>query len=554
MTDRLSILLLCSTERNEGGNVAAHVAALTRMSRHDVRPFNPVDRPDAAALLDLNEFDVVVIHYTIAVTIERYLPNVLREKIARFQGLKVQFIQDEYRWIDAVTARIRELEIDLLYTLIPEAKVAKIYGSRLPEVKITTTLASFVPDELVDRVTLPLAERPIDVGYRGRTVPYWLGRLAYEKWAIGVEFAASAERFGLKCDIAVGEDDRIYGERWNRFLASCRATLGTESGASIADFDGSVEAAVKDYLVRHADASFEEVERSVLAPHEGNVRINVISPRQFEAAALRTAMVLHPGEYSRVVEPWTHYIPLEKDFSNIAEVAERIRDLLFLVELTERTYTDLVASGRYSLRRFVSEFDDEIERLSSARSAATKRGYRRARRRGLVTATLLRLRSLAGKAALPLARTLVWSRDAAVRRLARLHGKTHSLRDDLWRLAALRRGVRIGHFSTRGQGATFAADDDRPGPCRRGSCSVGAAKRSCLRPDRGDRLEPQLRFHRRSASGFRAAAGHCRDARGSRRIPLFRPHDSGTPLPRRDLRGAGPTARGRLRPQDSSTL
>ena len=258
MTDRRSILLLCSTERNEGGNVAAHVAALTRMSRHDVRPFNPVDRPDAAALLDLNEFDVVVIHYTIAVTIERYLPNVLREKIARFQGLKVQFIQDEYRWIDAVTARVRELEIDLLYTLVPEAEVAKIYGSRLPEVKITPTLAGFVPDELVDRVTLPLAERPIDVGYRGRTVPYWLGRLAYEKWAIGVEFAASAERFGLKCDIAVGEDDRIYGERWNRFLASCRATLGTESGASIADFDGSVEAAVKDYLVRHADALFEE--------------------------------------------------------------------------------------------------------------------------------------------------------------------------------------------------------------------------------------------------------------------------------------------------------
>jgi hypothetical protein len=78
MTDRRSILLLCWIERNEAGNVAPNVAALTRMSRHDVRPFNPVDRPDAAALLDLNEFDVVVIHYTIAVTIERswthYIP------------------------------------------------------------------------------------------------------------------------------------------------------------------------------------------------------------------------------------------------------------------------------------------------------------------------------------------------------------------------------------------------------------------------------------------------------------------------------------------------
>jgi hypothetical protein len=447
VTDQRSILLLCRTARREAANIAEHINALTRLSRHKVHPFNPVDRPDATALLDLDEFDVVVIHYSIAVTIERYLPEVLRDKISRFQGLKVQFIQDEYRWVDAVTARMRELGIDLLYTLVPEREVPKVYGERVPGMKTITTLAGFVPDELVNRLTPPLSERTIDVGYRGRTIPYWLGRLAYEKYAIGKDFLEHAAPHGLRCDIAVGEGDRIYGERWNRFLASCRATLGTESGASIADFDGSIEATVKNYLVRNANATFEEVEREVLAPHEGNVVINVISPRQFEAAALRTAMVLYPGEYSGVVEPWTHYIPLEKDFSNVAEVVERIRDPSFLVELTDRTHAELVASGRYSLRRFVSEFDDEIERLSTARSAPTKRSYRNARRRGLATATVLRLRFLAGRAALPLAKTLVSSRDAAVRRLAGLAGKTQALREDLWRLAALRRGVRHGHFS-----------------------------------------------------------------------------------------------------------
>jgi hypothetical protein len=450
VTDRRAILLLCRTARGEAANVADHINALTQLSRHTVHPFNPVDRPDAAALLDLDEFDVVVIHYSIAVAIERYLPAVLRDKIARFRGLKVQFIQDEYRWVDAVTARMRELGIELLYTLVPEQEVPKLYGERVPGMETITTLAGFVPDELVNRVTPPLAERTIDVGYRGRTIPYWLGRLAYEKYAIGKDFLEHAAPHRLRCDIAVGEGDRIYGERWNRFLASCRATLGTESGASIADFDGSIEATVKNYLVRHANATFEEVEREVLAPHEGNVVINVISPRQFEAAALRTAMILYPGDYSGVVEPWTHYIPLAKDFSNMGEVVERLRDLTFLRELTERAHEHLIASGRYSLRRFVLEFDEAVAALSTSWGARAKRAYTSARRRRMVpTPSQLRLRFLAGKVALPFARALVGMRDASVRRLLRLPDKSAlaGLTGDLWRLAALRRGARLGHFS-----------------------------------------------------------------------------------------------------------
>src|SRR3954454_10126113 len=130
----------------------------------------------------------------------------------------------------------------------------------------------------------PLAGRPLDVSYPGRDVPLWLGRLRREKGENGEGCLARCQEHGLHCDISSREQDRIYGPKWTQFLASSRATLGTESGASIVDFDGSIQAETRRYLVRNPGADFTEVEQVVLAPHEGNVRIAVASPRLFEAA------------------------------------------------------------------------------------------------------------------------------------------------------------------------------------------------------------------------------------------------------------------------------
>ncbi len=127
------------------------------------------------------------------------------------------------------------------------------------------------------------------------------------------------------------------------------------------DFDGSLEERPDGYLTAHPTATFEEVEREILAPFEGNAVIDAISPRVFEAAALGTAMVNFAGRYSDVIEPGVHYIPLEKDFSNFDEVVAQIRDDAELERLASRAHADLVASGRYSLRAFVEGFDREIE-------------------------------------------------------------------------------------------------------------------------------------------------------------------------------------------------
>jgi len=375
----LRILLLCDDDPGHANTTLDHIRAFSRFSCHEVYTFNP-RLVLYNAFLDLNEFDVVVIHYTLAIIDNYYLSPSFRKKIKRFSGLKVQFIQDEYRRVDQFTAMTRYLGIRVLFSMLPPTSIQKLYNeTRLPGVVKVHTLAGYVPDDLRNLPTLPLAERPIDIGYRGRAIPFWLGRFGQEKRRIAEGVLERANRYGLRCDIAWREEDRIYGDRWTDFLRSCRSVLGTESGVSITDFDGSIERQTREYLSKRPHADFEEVYREILEPHEGNFPIKVISPRVFEAAALGTALILFPGEYSGILEPWRHYLPLAPDFSNMDRVVERLRDRDSLSAMTERAHADLVASGRYSHRVLIQQLDELVATYGTVQGKPGKLGYHLAR-------------------------------------------------------------------------------------------------------------------------------------------------------------------------------
>lgn len=438
--ERLRILLLADDRRDHAGNVLEHIRALQCFSRHRVDIFNPrgVGR---ARLLRLDDYDAVVIHYTILVLSDAYLSPWFCEAVAGFGGLKAQFIQDEYRWVDAMTARMRELGIGVLFSSVPADAVPQVYGSSLPGVDVLPTLTGYAPAELEGRPRPPLEGRPLDVVYRGRSLPYWLGRLGQEKVVIGREFLARAASTGLRCDIGWTEAERIYGDDWYRFLGSARATLGTESGASIVDFDGTLQKRTESYLREHPGATFEELQAAFLAPFEGNAVIQAISPRVFEAAALGTAMVNFTGRYSEAIEPWIHYVPLEKDFSNFAEVVAAIEDDALLERLAAHAHSDLVASGRYSLRSFVEGVDRELEERSQPARKRPRPRAVQAATRSLLAVEQLRAPSRRAEV-LPLAaslraRALGGTERGLIRRFPEIEAlESAELRYDLVRLAA----------------------------------------------------------------------------------------------------------------------
>jgi len=392
MSRPIKVLLLCDDRAGHANTVLDHIDAFRRLSRHEVKTFNPVGMVGSVAL-DLEEFDVVVIHYSLVLSDERYVAKAFREKLKRFGGLKIQFMQDEYRWVDRATAAARDAGIRILFTAAPEPAAGQLYDQRLPGVRRVPTLTGYVPEILTRLPLKPLRERTLHVGYRGRELPFWLGRLTQEKVWIARGFLERAHKYGLRCDIGWREKDRIYGKQWISFLASARATLGTESGATIADFDGKVEGAVRDYFRAHPAAPFEEVHEAVLRPYEGNVVVNVVSPRVFEAISLGTALVMFPGEYSGVVAPDDDYIVLQKNFSNTDEVAERLKDDDFVSSLTARARHHVIESGRWSYQSFIEEFDRVVrEEVVTKRRVTASPRHRLARLERTMRVPPLRVR------------------------------------------------------------------------------------------------------------------------------------------------------------------
>jgi hypothetical protein len=371
----------------EGGraeNVAENIRAFSAFSEFPVWEVNTAYgfRPALAEV----EFDAIVLHYSVFVNRpEGYLLDEgYLDYVGGAKGYKVAFFQDEQQWCRRRLAFIDEHGIDCIYTMLEPPYAEQVYGDRTGASAVVSHFPGYVGPLLLsasERFALPEAERTVDIGYRGRPSPPYWGRGAREKYEIGVRFAELAADSGLHLDIGVDEESRLYGDRWNRFTASLRATLGVESGASCFDLEDEVRAEYERLSRDGHEPTIEELERGALGRWDGRIPYRTISPRNFEAAAFRVAQILFEGSYSRVMEPMRHYIPLRKDFSNLGEVLERFRDEGLRRELAENAHRDLIASGEYGYERFIAGFDATLRGAGLAPGGGE--GEARAVRRGL---------------------------------------------------------------------------------------------------------------------------------------------------------------------------
>jgi len=370
----LEVLLLCDRMSGIAATVFDHIDALERFSRHRIRRLEMLgDIPES---VDLNRFDVIIVHYTLVLCADYYVSPAARQRLAEARALKAMFIQDEYRFVDKTIAAMNEIGVDLLFTCVPDEEIGKVYPEqRLPGVTKVNVLTGYVPARLLKLPLRPLAERSIDVGYRSRDLPAWLGRLAQEKMHIGRRFQEDGARCGLKLDISAREEDRLYGNSWIRFVRNCKAMLGVESGASVFDFTGDIQRNVEAHVARDPSVGFETLHDLYFADAEDKIRLAQISPRSFEAAALGTLMIMYEGEYSGILEPWRHYVPLKKDHSNFEAVVATLRDTKRATEIVAQAYHEIALNPRYSFQTAVAQVDDCIARCMQAEMRATMPAY-----------------------------------------------------------------------------------------------------------------------------------------------------------------------------------
>jgi hypothetical protein len=361
-----------------------HVRAFERYSRFGVQTLNTdTALPPRIAELD---FQLVIVHYSIFGPGAYVLTEDHLEWLRTSRAHKVVFAQDENRYCGHRFWFLDEIGCDTIYTCLEPSEFDKVYGSPTRVPRIRTNLPGYVSEQIVEdgeRLSVPEERRPIDIGYRGREIPAYSGQGGYEKAIIGQRFVELGADTDLVLDIEVGEESRLYGKRWPRFLARCKGILGVESGVSIFDVDDEVSSEYEEIASQGREVRLEDLKSAPAL--EGNVYYRTLSPRHFEAAALRNCQILFEGRYSGAMEPMVHYIPLRKDFSNFDEVVASFKDPALRRELTANAHRDLIASGRYSYRTFIESFDRDMAeaglepRVSEADLALVRRALRHGR-------------------------------------------------------------------------------------------------------------------------------------------------------------------------------
>ena len=362
-TDVPRLLLWCNYDPFNAAAVCDHINALAKFSRFDVTVLSQIG--SIPHDIDLEQFDAVIIHYSLTLALDSYISVKTRYRLSAYSGLKILFIQDEYRFVEKTRESIRQLGISLVFTCVPAAEIPKIYPPEtLPDVTFVNVLTAYVPAWLTVYPAVPLSERKFDVGYRGRDYSAWHGRAGREKVDIGKRFVKDGRRAGLRCNIRWRERDRLYGAQWRVFLQNCRATLAVESGASVIDFQGRIGPRVETFekLLGKA-AKYDKTRELFFAGQEDRIDLSQISSRVFEAVAIRTLLIMYEGDYSGVLTPWVHYLPLKKDHSNMAEIVAVLRDDIRVGEIIANAFAEIAMNERWSYVTFVASFDAHIEKL-----------------------------------------------------------------------------------------------------------------------------------------------------------------------------------------------
>lgn len=311
---------------------------------------------------EFDAFDAVLLHYSIFIEQDRHLTLSARIDLRRSKAIKIVWQQDEYRNVAGLSKAFGDVGAAIVLTCMPAGVPERVYGPHLQEQPtFVSVLTGYVSDRLLRDVPPPYATRPIDIGYRGRKYPSWHGRLGAERVRLAEETRRWARARGLACDISVRERDRLYGPCWTAFLHRSKATLGTESGASVFDPDGSLPEKVWRFVLRHPLASEAKIAAATYAPIEGVVPYAQISPRIFEAIAAGSLLVLSPGRYSDLVVPGRHALTVEPSGANADEIADVIRDPERAAGVIEAARAEILHRPDLHERSFVRIVDDALE-------------------------------------------------------------------------------------------------------------------------------------------------------------------------------------------------
>ncbi|MBK9283217.1 MAG: hypothetical protein IPM51_02750 [Sphingobacteriaceae bacterium] len=326
---------------------------------HRVDSFNKAEPiPDYLNNID---FDLIIYHYGFASSRwagREFLDLTLNQvrHFSKSKAVKALITQDEYKNSFELSHIINELNIQVVFTLATMEEALKIFDEvDHNKVKFHRVLTGYIDPKSIFRSRLRslFIKRVIDVGYRARNLPQWLGRHGYMKSQISDVFKKACDKYSINNDISIKPEDTLFGNKWPKFLHKCKYMIGVEGGATVLDKYGEIWKKGSEYLKQNPNCSFEEIEQECFPGLDGKLKLINISPRHLECCVTKTCQVMLESTFNDILIGGKHYIAVKNDFSNLDEVMMQIKNDVNRKKIVNNAYKDIVLSGKYSYKTFV---------------------------------------------------------------------------------------------------------------------------------------------------------------------------------------------------------
>jgi len=259
----------------------------------------------------LDQYDVIIIHYScIALPLKHSLPiNAITSLyLSEFKGPKIAFIQDEQRSYVERFNYFQSIKINHLFSVAPIELFDVLYPSNKRNFTINNVLTGYISNKHIEisRNRIPLVDRSLDLVYRGRILPSWMGDSpALKSEAVDIlKKMNSMKQFNYS--VASNEKERVYGDKWFSLLQSARVSLLTQSGSDFLE---------KGSILSEAGNNYDINDEKLL-----KANYHVISPRYFDYISCGNLVAIAPGHYSN--------IPIENTYSRISNDMHEMPEII----------------------------------------------------------------------------------------------------------------------------------------------------------------------------------------------------------------------------------
>ena len=117
--DNLNVLVIYGDNSSFTKTVEDHLEAFRKYLPFNVFYANGVLNNNDIELVD--DFDVIIIHYTCGLYHEKYFTKVVLDRVRKSTALKIVFAQDEYDNTNELLRKINYIKADIYFTCVPES-------------------------------------------------------------------------------------------------------------------------------------------------------------------------------------------------------------------------------------------------------------------------------------------------------------------------------------------------------------------------------------------------------------------------------------------------